>query len=95
MTHPGVRLIGAGYVAAVLAGDELEIQRFRIGYGPRLLYAVETQIIAMGHRLAVAEDKMPADVGEALISAATIFEHLEAQNIDPLNPENYPTLGAA
>ena len=69
--------VGAGYMAALLAGDDFLIACYRQAFSPdELLDAVAAPIKTLGRYLAYHEAKTPTEVGDALVRA---YRHLSKE----------------
>ena len=69
----------AGYLAAVLNGDQTMIAAFRIAYtADELLIAIAGPLRLMARYLGYHTDKTPTEIGDALVCAAGVQNWKEA-----------------
>lgn len=71
------RILGASYVAAVLAGDTVMMASYVEANGAQaVLDALTSQILVLGRRVAVDEDRALTQVGDAMVAAARALDAL-------------------
>jgi hypothetical protein len=75
VNSPGV--VGAGYVAAMLTGDDELSAAYEVAFSPtELLQALHSQLLILGRRVAVDSNRTPAELGDQLIGAALLVQRL-------------------
>ena len=70
--NPGI--VGAGYLAAMLGGDDELAACFEAAFGPaELMGALHTQLRVLGRRVATDSDRTLSQLGDDLIGAAVLL----------------------
>jgi hypothetical protein len=72
-------VVGAGYVSAMLNGDEALSHAFEEAFSAgELLAAVHVQLMILGRRVAADSNRTLAELGDHLVGSAVLLQRLDA-----------------
>lgn len=75
---PCTNVVGAGYVAAMLAGDDELSRAYEEAFSSaELLSAVHSQLLILGRRVAAESNRTVAELGDHLVGAALLLQQLD------------------